>query len=175
MSFLQKELTTAIAAVTRASRLTQKIFTSLQSGQTNSAATVTKVDKSPVTIADYGSQAIVNAVLLSVFPKDPVVGEEDADELRTNPELRAKVWNLVSSTLQEISSRELETNGGSISNDVEMMSLIDKGNSNGGSVGRIKLSAYFSYLCRILGPRSHRWYSRISSRRTIRGLFNFNY
>jgi 3'(2'), 5'-bisphosphate nucleotidase len=121
---LQKELTTAIAAVSRATRLTQKIFTSIQSGQTNSAGTVTKPDKSPVTVADYGSQAIVNALLKWTFPKDPIVGEEDADELRKNPELREKVWNLVYSTLQEMPSEEKDK-GGAIDTDDEMLSCLD--------------------------------------------------
>src|SRR5208282_936309 len=125
MPLLQKELSTAIAAVIRASRLTQKIFTSLQAGQVSSAGTVTKLDKSPVTIADYGSQAIVNAILCSVFPKDPIVGEEDADELRNNPELREKVWKLVSFTLQDTSSDELEQHGGLIKTDEDMMNVID--------------------------------------------------
>jgi 3'(2'), 5'-bisphosphate nucleotidase len=134
---LQPELTTAIAAVIRASRLTQKIFVSLQSGKSTSAATVTKWDKSPVTVADYGSQAIVNAILQSTFPKDPIVGEEDANELRRNPDLKAKVWNLVSSTLQETPAWQLEQEGGKIHTDEEMMSLIDIGNAEGGPVGRI--------------------------------------
>src|SRR5208282_3894880 len=119
MPLLQKELSTAIAAVIRASRLTQKIFTSLQAGQVSSAGTVTKLDKSPVTIADYGSQAIVNAILCSVFPKDPIVGEEDADELRKNPDLRAKVWKLVSSTLQDTPAKVLNEEGGAIDSDEE--------------------------------------------------------
>jgi 3'(2'), 5'-bisphosphate nucleotidase len=41
-----------------------------------------KSDKSPVTVADYGSQAIICRALSRAFPKDPVVGEEDAAELR---------------------------------------------------------------------------------------------
>ena len=136
MPLLRKELSTAIAAVIRASKLTQKIFTSLQTGQVSSAATVTKLDKSPVTIADYGSQAIVNAILRSVFPKDPIVGEEDANELRTNPELREKVWKLVSCTLQETPSEELEQDGGLIKSDEDMMNLSDQGGFSGGSLGR---------------------------------------
>lgn len=139
----QKELSTAITAVTRASILTQKIFTSLQSGQTGSAGTVTKLDKSPVTIADYGSQAIVNAILHSTFPNDPIVGEEDSNELRKNSELRGKVWNLVSSTLQDVSKKELESEGGRIESDEEMVDFIDHGNSAGGSVGRISIRYLF--------------------------------
>jgi hypothetical protein len=133
----QNELYTAIAAVIRASRLTQRVFASLQSGQASSAATVTKEDKSPVTIADFGSQAIVNAVLQSKFPSDPIVGEEDSHELRQNPELREKVWKLVSSTLKDIPQSAVSHSDGTIDSPAEMMDLIDKGNSLGGSKGRI--------------------------------------
>jgi 3'(2'), 5'-bisphosphate nucleotidase len=143
MSLYQNELRTAITAVIRASRLTQKIFHSLQQGNASSASTVTKLDKSPVTIADYGSQAIVNAVLRSAFPHDPVVGEEDADELRKNTELRDKVFKLVSDTLNDIPDSELSKEGGKVESDEDMLSLIDRGNSKGGSVGRICIP-YFS-------------------------------
>jgi Inositol monophosphatase family len=136
----QTELFAAISAVIRASRLTQRIFTSLQSGQASSAATVTKEDKSPVTIADYGAQAIVNAVLQSKFPLDPIVGEEDSHELRQNHELREKVWKLVSSTLKDLPSGALSEEEGTINTDAEMVDLIDKGNSLGGSKGRNTLS-----------------------------------
>ena|SRR5579859_2322207 len=139
MTALQKELSTAIAAVVRASRLTQKVFKSLQAGQKSSAGTVTKLDKSPVTIADYGSQAIVNAVLQSVFPADPIVGEEDSNDLRVNTELRQKVWNLVSSTLQGTSAKEIEQVGGQLQIDEEMLEMIDKGNFAGGDKGRSAL------------------------------------
>jgi 3'(2'), 5'-bisphosphate nucleotidase len=133
---MHKELQTAIAAVVRASRLTQKIFTALQAGQSSSAGTVTKLDKSPVTIADYGSQAVVNAVLRSAFPQDPIVGEESSEELRGNSVLREKVWRLVSSTLEETSPDDLASVGGKIETPDDMMNLIDKGDSQGGSVGR---------------------------------------
>jgi len=136
MSLYQKELRAAITAVIRASRLTQTIFHSLQQGNTSSASTVTKLDKSPVTIADYGSQAVVNAVLRSAFPHDPIVGEEDADELRQNSQLREKVYKLVSDTLNDIPDSELSKEGGKIEGDEDMLSLIDRGNSEGGSFGR---------------------------------------
>jgi 3'(2'), 5'-bisphosphate nucleotidase len=149
----QKELSTAIIAVTQASKLTQTIFGSLQSGKTSSAGTVTKLDKSPVTIADYGSQAIVNAILHSTFPQDPIVGEEDSNELRKNLELRGKVWNLVSSILQDVSAKGLETERGLIKNDDDMMTFIDNGNSAGGSVGRTSLPRMFRF--RFLDIRSN--------------------
>jgi len=43
---------------------------------------VEKGDKSPVTIADLGSQALVCRALTAAFPRDPIVAEEDAAALR---------------------------------------------------------------------------------------------
>jgi 3'(2'), 5'-bisphosphate nucleotidase len=44
--------------------------------------TLKKGDKSPVTIADFGSQALVCKHIIAAFPNDPIVGEEDAGDLR---------------------------------------------------------------------------------------------
>jgi 3'(2'), 5'-bisphosphate nucleotidase len=33
-------------------------------------------------VADYASQAVINTVLSHAFPDDPIVGEEDASDLR---------------------------------------------------------------------------------------------
>jgi 3'(2'), 5'-bisphosphate nucleotidase len=41
-----------------------------------------KSDKSPVTVADFAVQAVVARRLRESFPADPLVGEEDAGELR---------------------------------------------------------------------------------------------
>jgi len=41
-----------------------------------------KSDRSPVTIADYGSQAIICKRVKEAFPKDTIIAEEDAAELR---------------------------------------------------------------------------------------------
>ncbi|QDV35836.1 3'(2'),5'-bisphosphate nucleotidase [Tautonia plasticadhaerens] len=43
---------------------------------------VAKGDKSPVTVADFGSQALICATLAAAFPGDPIMAEEDAAELR---------------------------------------------------------------------------------------------
>jgi len=41
-----------------------------------------KSDRSPVTVADFVSQAIVARMLQEAFPDDPLVAEEDSAELR---------------------------------------------------------------------------------------------
>lgn len=43
---------------------------------------LTKDDRSPVTVADYASQALVASLLEQAYPDDPLVAEEDAAELR---------------------------------------------------------------------------------------------
>ncbi len=65
------------------------------------ADTLEKKDKSPVTVADFASQAVVCALLARALPGDAVVGEEDAADLRTddNATLRAAVVERVASQL----------------------------------------------------------------------------
>jgi 3'(2'), 5'-bisphosphate nucleotidase len=43
---------------------------------------VSKGDLSPVTVADFGSQALICATLAAAFPDDPIMAEEDAADLR---------------------------------------------------------------------------------------------
>ncbi|MCB9136159.1 MAG: 3'(2'),5'-bisphosphate nucleotidase [Anaerolineales bacterium] len=61
-------------------RLASKLVAQVQSEMVTSA--LTKEDKSPVTVADYGAQALVGYLLDQTFPNDPLVGEEDSASLR---------------------------------------------------------------------------------------------
>ncbi len=72
----QQERDVAVAAVREAARLCQAV----QAGITPAA--LEKKDRSPVTIADFGSQALVCRMLQEAFPNDPVIAEEDATALR---------------------------------------------------------------------------------------------
>ena len=74
---LKTRLTVAIAAVRKASIVCKGVQDRLISPET-----IEKKDKSPVTVADYASQAIICSMLAQDFPDDVVVGEEDAAELR---------------------------------------------------------------------------------------------
>ncbi len=68
-----------------------------------------KGDKSPVTVADYGSQAIICKALAEAFPNDPIVGEEDATELRT-PEMAnnlTKITEYVSEILPDATAEQV--------------------------------------------------------------------
>ena len=84
------ELRVALHAVQKAS----KLCTSVQFKLIDSD-TLEKKDRSPVTIADYGSQAVISSILAADFPNDPLVGEEDSAELEQNDNMRSKVYDLV--------------------------------------------------------------------------------
>lgn len=71
------EVVTAIHAITMASSLCQKIASDL-----TGIESILKGDRSPVTVADYGSQAIICKFLKEAFPRDTIVAEEDSKELR---------------------------------------------------------------------------------------------
>jgi 3'(2'), 5'-bisphosphate nucleotidase len=74
-----KEKEVAIAAATAAAKLCEQVRADIPQA-------IEKKDKSPVTVADFGAQAIICKALAAAFPDDPVVGEEDAKELR-KPEM----------------------------------------------------------------------------------------
>jgi len=87
----------AIAAVKRACAVCRAVQADLVT-----AATLEKRDKSPVTVADFASQAVICHALAEAFPDDPVVGEEGAAELRGDDAaaLRGKVVDHVNGALQ---------------------------------------------------------------------------
>ncbi|MBC7174591.1 MAG: 3'(2'),5'-bisphosphate nucleotidase, partial [Polyangiaceae bacterium] len=84
----ESELRVAIEAV----RAAAKVCISVQ-GALVSADTLSKKDKSPVTVADFASQALVCQVIARASAVKSVVGEESAGELRGEDakELRGKV------------------------------------------------------------------------------------
>jgi 3'(2'), 5'-bisphosphate nucleotidase len=85
---MSKELEVAVEAVRLAAVVCRKVQANLVS-----ADTLEKKDKSPVTVADFASQAVICRALHAAFPGIPVVGEEDSKDLRTDESaaLRASV------------------------------------------------------------------------------------
>lgn len=71
----ERELEVAIEAARAAAELCRQVQRSIP-------AAIEKKDKTPVTVADFGSQALICRALAAAFPEDPVVGEEDAAGLR---------------------------------------------------------------------------------------------
>jgi 3'(2'), 5'-bisphosphate nucleotidase len=73
---LDSELQVAVQAAHDAARLCRAVAAEI------SPEVLAKEDKSPVTVADFGSQALICRALAEAFPDDPVIAEEDSAELR---------------------------------------------------------------------------------------------
>jgi 3'(2'), 5'-bisphosphate nucleotidase len=71
-----QELSIALQAVRDAARICRAVQANI------TPETLEKKDKSPVTIADFGSQAVVCRIVGNAFPHDPIIAEEDASVLR---------------------------------------------------------------------------------------------
>lgn len=90
MSFYSEKLL-VMAAVREAAELCKGV----QSEMALSA--LSKQDQSPVTVADFGSQALVCSRLKKAYPDDPIIAEETADVLKEsgNESTKANVINRV--------------------------------------------------------------------------------
>ncbi len=110
----------AIEAVLRASRLCRAVQSELVAG-----STLAKGDRSPVTVADFGAQAVVSHLLAQAFPGDPLIGEEDAAALRRpeNASLRDKVVRAVAGVQPGL-------------DEAAVLDAIDRGTAEGGPSGR---------------------------------------
>lgn len=80
----ESERNIAIQAVQAAAQLCEQVRREIV------PEAIEKKDKSPVTVADFGAQALICRALSTAFPQDPVVGEEDAADLRT-PEMAERL------------------------------------------------------------------------------------
>lgn len=124
-----EELNAAVKAVRLASNLCQSVQSQLKS-----AEKVEKDDSSPVTVADYGAQALVAWSLQRSLPNQTfsMVAEEDAADLRASEgnAMLQRITDLVNATLAA------NVNGVVPLTTDDVASLIDKGNSQGGPRGR---------------------------------------
>jgi 3'(2'), 5'-bisphosphate nucleotidase len=100
----QTERDSALEAVVRAAGLCRQV----QAEMVRPLASQ-KADRSPVTVADYGSQAIVCRSLAAAFPADPVVAEESADALRRpdQAEMLAHVTRFVREVLPDATPADI--------------------------------------------------------------------
>ncbi|QDS72269.1 hypothetical protein FKW77_006353 [Venturia effusa] len=124
------ELRIALLAVQRASILTRAVYNSTAKG------TVNKTDHSPVTIGDFGAQALIISALKHNFPSDEIVAEEEASSLREDEALKDQVWSYVKSTKLHHLEGE-NALGGPLADVDKMVDMVDQGKSAGGSKGRI--------------------------------------
>ncbi|CAD6568076.1 MAG: hypothetical protein CYPHOPRED_002314 [Cyphobasidiales sp. Tagirdzhanova-0007] len=129
----------AVAAVLKACDVAQATFQKLVNDET-----VTKKDKSPVTVADYAAQALISILLAQYFPDYPLIGEEDANDLRTAEQnsVREKIVELANGALAKSTGTEEDQKSWGIlgreprSSD-QWLSAIDRGNAQFSSKGHV--------------------------------------
>jgi HAL2 family 3'(2'),5'-bisphosphate nucleotidase len=107
----------AIEAVAEAAQLCRRVQQRRIAG-----VALTKGDKSPVTIADFGSQALVCRRIAATFPDDAVMGEEDAAELR-DPAHASVAEQVVAEVRDRVASATAS----------DVLGWIDRARSDGGS------------------------------------------
>ena len=119
MGAYEAELAAGIGDVRAAARVCQAVQQRLVT-----AETLEKKDKSPVTVADFASQAIVCERLMHALPDDGVVGEEGSDELRSGDQ-----QTLLEAVVREVSG---EVEGWPEAEQV--LDWIDRGGADASSV-----------------------------------------
>ena len=104
MDQYNRETKTAVRAAIEASVLCQRVRKGLVAD-----VSITKSDRSPVTVADYGSQAIICRIIREVFPEDPIIAEEDSKALKKteNSRILEQVTHYVSDVFAKVSSKEV--------------------------------------------------------------------
>lgn len=76
MTRLKQEREVALRAVEKAAQLCEAVW-----AEEGEALALTKKDRSPASVADFGSQAVVCRTLSLAFPEDPIVAEESARDV----------------------------------------------------------------------------------------------
>ena len=107
----ESEKAVAIEVALKAAKLCEQVR------QERVPEAIEKRDKSPVTVADFGSQALICQALATAFPDDPVVGEEDSAELR-EPSMASQLEQVTSYVQAIVGDATPE----------EVLSWIDRGN-----------------------------------------------
>lgn len=99
----ERELAAAVRAVRYASEICRAVQSQID------PTTAEKQDKSPVTVADFASQAVVCRILGELFPHDPIIAEEDAAFLRDpqNKGFLERVQQAVSQCLPQAAAEEV--------------------------------------------------------------------
>ncbi|KAL6696202.1 hypothetical protein J3F84DRAFT_373367 [Trichoderma pleuroticola] len=123
--------------VLRAALLTRRVISAVTE--------ISKHDATPVTMADFGAQALIMAALSQLFPWDSFVGEEDAETLRKDEALAATVFELVQEISDDFAKHEsvnadehlAVTSLPGVMSQAEMLDLLDRaGRGTPGPKGR---------------------------------------
>ena len=100
MSEYESELSVALEAVRAAARVCQSVQEKI------TPDVLEKHDRSPVTVADFASQAVICRALGAAFPRDPVIGEEESATL-----LREENAPFLGRILAELAGIGIKTSG----------------------------------------------------------------
>ena len=92
----------AIDAVLKAMQLCEQVQAEMVSTDA-----IQKADRSPVTVADFGSQALICKAIGDVFPDDPIVAEENAQALKENAPLLERVTDYVNRFCKDVSPMDM--------------------------------------------------------------------
>jgi 3'(2'), 5'-bisphosphate nucleotidase len=114
-----RELELARQLVAEACTLTRKV----QDEVVAHADSLTKGDRSPVTLADLTIQAIIGHRLAELFPDDGFLAEEDSSSLFASPDMADKVETLACSAVPSLAFDRISA-------------ALDRGNHPGGAEGR---------------------------------------
>ncbi|KAI1457804.1 carbohydrate phosphatase [Annulohypoxylon moriforme] len=125
-----KELQVVIGAIQSAAKLSQSVISNEDKG------TIEKDDLSPVTVADFAIQALLTATVHHAFPGDKFVGEESAADLRNNPILLNRVWELLQ-RLEDDEAKQLCRLPESRETMCEMIDWCGFGEPGGPQAGRV--------------------------------------
>uniref|UniRef100_A0A8R7TFW6 Uncharacterized protein n=1 Tax=Triticum urartu TaxID=4572 RepID=A0A8R7TFW6_TRIUA len=117
-----RELAAAAASVERACRLCVDVKRSLLSG---GRKILEKNDQSPVTIADFGVQALISFELQQLFPSIPLVAEEDSTFLKSsNPDDNS--GNVLIESISSAVTDKVKNSGSPLTHD-DVLRAIDRG------------------------------------------------
>ncbi|KAL7088822.1 hypothetical protein ACP275_13G151700 [Erythranthe tilingii] len=117
-----EHLQAAVDVVDRACRLCVDVQRSLLSSDGN---IVEKLDQTPVTVADFGVQALISLEMGKLFPSIPLVAEEDSAFVREN--------NLVDAVFEVVTDKS-SINDKELSRD-DVLMAIDRGGKDAFSFG----------------------------------------
>ena len=99
-------------------------------------------------VGDFAAQALISSILYRAFPDDPIVGEEDASDLRaeSGKEMKDRIVELANEALTyelELGDNRIWGIGpGEQQSDAHLLDAIDRGKYEGGRIGRkLSLSA----------------------------------
>jgi len=115
----EAERSTAVEIVAEVCGLTHRV----QEGIVAAGDSLTKGDRSPVTLADLAAQVMVSLRLAESFPDDPLLAEEDSAALADSAEMTDRVLEQARKYFTSLSKDEL-------------IGALDRGDHLGGGAGR---------------------------------------